>query len=406
MFGRRKKNPPASSTIPSDGIPFLTASDLLSPHERLIKKIRNDAGCTREYFDNYYLPALERLAEMLQLRPFGHEGEYAKKGGAIEVAIKRVALTLKLRLGTLLPLKCKPEEISHRGECWTYGLFITALLRDFGGQMLGVKIIGFTKVDKAAGEWICWKHPMNEYHHYRMKKEEGITRSLTYTTTALHIRDIVPTHGIEWIYSDLELMDCMLDILTGARKIQDNPLYSIIVRATSTLRDEITFEAAMNTLEEGTQNNEPQSSTDELIDKETGEISIASAKIDMRHTGIDTPTTITPSSGQVEPLPSNDIPPEMDDPPQSIEDYPPEPEDEVTPQNFVARLKIDMQKKRITPEYAKSEGNNIKVKYPSTFRSYTDSPSELLNDLRLLGQVIEEGAVKGITSDRIIILKG
>ena len=65
-----------------------------------------------------------------------------------------------------------------------------------------------------------------------------------------------------------------------------------------------------------------------------------------------------------------------------------------------------MQKKRITPEYAKSEGNNIKVKYPSTFRSYTDSPSELLNDLRLLGQVIEEGAVKGITSDRIIILKG
>ena len=126
----------------------------------------------------------------------------------------------------------------------------------------------------------------------------------------------------------------------------------------------------------------------------------------MRHTGIDTPTTITPSSGQVEPLPSNDIPPEMDDPPQSIEDYPPEPEDEVTPQNFVARLKIDMQKKRITPEYAKSEGNNIKVKYPSTFRSYTDSPSELLNDLRLLGQVIEEGAVKGITSDRIIILKG
>lgn len=162
----------------------------------------------------------------------------------------------------------------------------------------------------------------------------------------------------------------------------------------------------MNTIEEGTRNNDSQSSANEHIDKNTGEISIVSAKTDMRQAGINTPITSAPSIVQVETFPSNDIPPEMDEPPQSIEDYPPEPEDEVTPQNFVARLKIDMQKKRITPEYAKSEGNNIKVKYPSTFRSYTDSPSELLNDLRLLGQVIEEGAVKGISSDRIIILKG
>ena len=119
MYGRRKQAPPQQSvSIPSDGIPFLTAKDLLAPHQSLLKKIRNDAGCTREYFDTYYLPAIERLAEMLQLRPFGHDGEYAKKGGAIEVAIKRVALALKLRLGAMLPLNSKPEEIANRGECW------------------------------------------------------------------------------------------------------------------------------------------------------------------------------------------------------------------------------------------------------------------------------------------------
>ena len=408
MFGRRKTTIPAPSTsIPADGIPFLTAKDLLAPHSQLIKKIRNDAGCTREYFDTYYLPAIERLAEMLQLRPFGHEGEYAKKGGAIEVAIKRVALTLKLRLGTLLPLKCKPEEISHRGECWTYGLFIAALLRDFGGQMLGVKIIGFAKNDKPAGEWHCWKHRIDEYNHYRMRKVAGITRSLSYTTTVLHIRDIIPAEGVEWIYGDPELMDCMLDILAGGHKIPDNPLYSIIVRATSTLRDEISFEAALIEVENSVKTREAPAPTSEHIDKETGEV-IKTTPVKPQQAAKE-PAPKQSSHAPVEPIPSNPIdsmPPKMEEPPQNIDDYPPEHDDEITAKNFVSRLRVDIQKKRITTEYAKQEGNTIKVKYPATFRSYTDSPSDLLNELRLIGAIQDEGPIKGISADRVIVLKG
>lgn len=408
MFSRRKTTIPAPSTsIPADGIPFLTAKDLLAPHSQLIKKIRNDAGCTREYFDTYYLPAIERLAEMLQLRPFGHEGEYAKKGGAIEVAIKRVALTLKLRLGTLLPLKCKPEEISHRGECWTYGLFVAALLRDFGGQMLGVKIIGFAKNDKPTGEWHCWKHRIDEFNHYRMRKVAGITRSLSYTSTVLHIRDIIPADGIQWIYGDPELMDCMLDILSGGHKIQDNPLYSIIVRATSTLRDEISFEAALIQVENAANHKDTPAPTSESIDKETGEV-IKTSPTKPQHAEKET-TSKQNSHAPVEPIPLNPIdsmPPEMEEPPQNIDDYPPEHDEEITAKNFVARLKVDIQKKRITSEYAKQEGNTIKVKYPTTFRSYTDSPSDLLNELRLIGAIQDEGPIKGISTDRVIVLKG
>ena len=411
MFSRRKTTIPTPSTsIPADGIPFLTAKDLLAPHSLLIKKIRNDAGCTRAYFDSYYLPAIERLAEMLQLRPFGHEGEYAKKGGAIEVAIKRVALTLKLRLGTLLPLKCKPEEISHRGECWTYGLFVAALLRDFGGQMLGVKIIGFTKNDKPSGEWHCWKDRIDEYNHYRMRKVAGITRSLSYTSTVLHIRDIIPTEGVQWIYGDSELMDCMLDILAGGHKIQDNPLYSIIVRATSTLRDEISFEAALILAENADKPKDSPSPTVERIDRETGEvISTTTPKPQHAEKDIAPEQSSHLSHAPVEEKPSNTtdtMPPEMEEPPQNIDDYPPEHDDEITAKNFVARLKVDIQKKRITSEYAKQEGNTIKVKYPTTFRSYTDSPSDLLNELRLIGAIQDEGPIKGISTDRVIVLKG
>lgn len=405
MFGRRKPAQAQPSTvIPADGIPFLTAKDLLMPHEQLIKKIRHDAGCTRDYFDSYYLPAIERLAELLQLRPFGHEGEYAKKGGAIEVAIKRVALTLKLRLGTLLPLNCKPEEISHRGECWTYGLFVTALLRDFGGQMLGVKIISFNKNDKPAGEWLGWKHRVDEFNHYRMRKVAGITRSLSYTSTVLHIRDIVPTEGIEWIYGDLELLDCMLDILAGGHKIQDNALYSIIVRATSTLRDEISFEAALMKVESNAKASKEPQPASEQVDKETGEV-IKTTLPQHNRPEPQPPVQPKPAPESVAPA-ANELPLESEEPPQSIDDYPPEHDDGITAKNFVARLKVDIQKKRVTQEYAKLEGNTIKVKYPSTFRSYTDSPSDLLNELRLIGVIQSEGERKGVSVDRVIILKG
>ena len=71
----------------------------------------------------------------------------------------------------------------------------------------------------------------------------------------------------------------------------------------------------------------------------------------------------------------------------------------------MARLKVDIQKKRITDEYAKLQGNTIKVRYPSTFRSYTDSPSDLLNELRLIGVIQNEGERKGVSTDRMIILK-
>lgn len=419
MFKKDAPVPPAS--IPDDGIPFLTANDLLSPHAGLLKKVRNDSGATKEFFDTYYRPVLERYAEILQLRPFGHEGKHAVKGGAIEVAIKRVSLALKLRLGALLPLNCRPEEISHRGECWTYGLFITALMRDFGGQNLGVKVIGFDRNDKPAGEWLGWCEPITKYHHYRMKKVAGTSRTISYTSSVLHLRDVIPQAGLEWLYSDLELMDCMLDVLSGAYKIHDNALQSLIVKASSTLRDEISFEAALETVADEVHETEPETKPGEVIDKETGEVKTVAKKPVSQHQ----PTPAEPPSSAVEKTPSEPSDDdknieagekvseqqESDTAQQAPSPQPSEPassgvEEPVTAHNFVPRLKADIRKNRISPEYATKKGNYIEVRYPTTFRSYTDSPSQLLNDLRLNGVIQQEMDRKGTAIDRVIILRG
>lgn len=427
FFKQDKPVPP--SAIPQDGIPFLTANDLLTPHVGLLKKVRNDSGATKEFFDTYYRPVIERYVEILQLRPFGHEGKNAVKGGAIEVAIKRVALALKLRLGALLPLNCRPEEISHRGECWTYGLFITALMRDFGGQKLGVKIIGFDRNDKPAGEWLGWCEPLTKYHHYRMKKVAGTSRTLSYTSSVLHLRDIIPEEGLKWLYSDPELLDCMLDVLCGAHKIHDNALQSLIVKASSTLRDEISFEAALETVADEVHDSQPQAKPNEIIDKETGEVKTKPEQSSTSNTPPKSAEPPAPAQEQQKPAPAvqaqeteNPAPepdrsypehtqPEPESKPQpesteQVSETPPEPEEPVTAHNFVPRLKADIRKNRISPEYATKKGNYIEVRYPTTFRSYTDSPSKLLDELRLNGVIDREMDRKGTAIDRVIILRG
>lgn len=401
MFTLRKKETPAPiSTIPKDAIPFLDASDLLSPHKQLIKKLRDDSGASKDFFDRYYLTAIKRMAEILQLRPFGHEGLYAKKGGAIEVAIKRVALALKLRQGALLPLNCKPEEISHRGECWTYGVFAGALLREFGGQLLSVKIIGFSKIDKAMGEWHGWYEPLTKYHHYRMKKHYDVSRSLSHTSSIIHLTDIIPPHGLEWLYSDKELMDNLLDLLAGANKIRDNPIQHLIVKASVTLRDDISFEAAQKKIETSIETEVRD--TEEVVDKATGEV----LKNDQ------TAPDLGASSSQNQPEP------EPDQAYQDYQDYPEEsdpvysvpPEDKheqtnITAENFTDVIRADLLKKRLSNELGEISGDHIQVMYPAAFRTYTSSPSELLDQLRAMGRVVKEMERKGKTVNRKIILK-
>lgn len=405
MFGRKKSSATQPTvTVPKDGIPFLTAKDLLTPHQSLIKKIRNDVGCTKEYFDAYYMPALNRFAEIMQLRPFGHDGEYAVKGGAIDVAVKRVALSVKLRLGALLPTNCKPEEISHRGESWTYGLFIGALMREFGGQLLGVSLTGFDSRDKPVRQWHGWKDGLSEFNHYRMKKVAGVTRTLSYSTSIMHVRDVVPVSGMEWIYRDQELLDCVLDVVGGTHKIQDNALLTLIGKSSSILRENLSFDIALEMISDKTVDHITNNDTVEKVDHETGEVSIIAnekASLDSPKENVQEPPADAYDQELAE-SPNNQQAVKTESEQVHSE---PNHEEEVTAQNFVARLKLDIQKKRISSDYAKLEGNTIKVTYPTSFRSYTESPSELLSELRLIGAIEKEGQRKGVSTERVIVLK-
>ena len=225
------ESPPKKRKLPPFAHEFKHAAELLSPHKRYLKNIKMDVGAKDDFFERYYQVAIDRFAEAMQLRPYGQQGEYAREGGAIELAIKRLEMSLKLRLGLLLPRNVPAEDIAERKECWTYGVFVTALLREMGGQLLNTEVLGFNTNDKIQGVWVSWLHGLDYHSYYKMRVNEQVARSLSQSSSILQLHHIIPECGLLWMYNDPPLLDDVLGVLSGSPS-RSNMIYSLIVDAT------------------------------------------------------------------------------------------------------------------------------------------------------------------------------
>ena len=239
---------PQNSVTPKGAHDFLTAPVLLTDYTKYLRNIRLDVGATREFYDKYYLEAIYKYIELLQLRPYSHTGDYAKKSGAIEVTIKRVAICMKLRLGYLLPLNVQSEEIAERKERWTYGVFVAALLREMAGIIENTSIITLDRKGQPETIWNGFTDPVKK--HYRMSLNTKVTRSYSQLATIEMMRHIIPKHGMEWLYEDIDLMSCLLDTLSGERRVKVNPLYDICIKGSTSIKEAPIMFAPPNTPEE------------------------------------------------------------------------------------------------------------------------------------------------------------
>lgn len=100
--------------------------------ENRIRSIRRLAGVDRESFDRLYQPALNRYLESAQLQPASMADHHAGLGGLIVHTLEVVELSMKARRQLLLPENSAPEIIRREEHCWTYAVFVAALLHDAG----------------------------------------------------------------------------------------------------------------------------------------------------------------------------------------------------------------------------------------------------------------------------------
>lgn len=406
-FGKPKQSIPSivkKSSLPKGAYPFLTAEELLRPHHRYMKAIRDDCEATGEYYLNYFLPAINRYVEIIQLRPYGQDkgSEFYTVGGAVELTIKRVAMTLKLRKGLLLPQNEHPESISKKAALWTYGAFTAALLREMGGQLLSIDLIGFDKKDKEQGIWKGWSDSLNKYEYYKIKPSTSVTRSLSQTASCMQLPLVLPLKGIEWLHEDLKLLDCVLDLLSGGRRIENNPLTDLVMEASNAIRE------ANLVLEGQTAIQSPLNMPEgEMLDTSTGEVVSASPKKSEHKK----PSTKSPSEQKMDLeqaiLDMQDEMPTMEPLEPTYEEVQPVRNEKSYTIKTLSKLIIsDLESGNIDPKEAWLLDDVLHILYPQTLKHYSDSPSDLFNELKLNGYVTgEKGRLKGGTNKIITLRK-
>tara|TARA_R110001583_G_scaffold8694_4_gene41306 strand:- start:215 stop:1429 length:1215 start_codon:yes stop_codon:yes gene_type:complete len=379
--------------LPKGAYPFLTAEELIKPHARYIKVIKDDSEATKAYFETYYLPAIHRYAEIMQQRPHG-AGEFAKNGGAIEVMIKRVAMALKLRKGLLLPQNEHPEEMSRKGPLWTYGVFAAALLKEMGGQLLSMQIVGFDQKHQEKGVWRGWYNSLNDCAYYKMKADLTISRSVAQTSSAMLLPMVLTKKGVQWLHDDINLIDCLLDQLMAGHKIEGNPIYTLIADASRAIS-----EADLVLDNKKSIDSSLTVSTGEKIDLSTGEVTEdASSQKPVSPVKKERPAE-KPQQETIEPIQTTV---EAHEPKVSTA---PVKTNDVTVKNFAQRVIADLESGKLTAKEAWILNNALHIKYPSTFNYYNNSPAELLNELEIHGHVIKKHDRDKSGSGRTIELK-
>lgn len=429
-------------SLPPHAHPFRSATELLEPYSQYLKTLKSDTDATKDYFDDYYLPVIHRTVEMLQLRPYGHSGDYSRVGGAIDLIIKRSAMTLKIRKSLMMPPHADAEEIAFKQALWTFGAFVTAIAKDLGGILLATELISYTSKNEDQGrEWIGWYHDLDKTSHYKMREVKGIGRGLSQTSSVMLLSQIVPRKGLEWIYRDLSLLDHILDMISGRYTIEPNILTNLGRDVALALRDEdITLTPAdvVDVVDAPVPG--------ESIDLESGEIttqqdydlppmpehmaddyyqpepeapheSLPAEKVTQnkpehqnvkpkkdeaeqpplknQHDDENKPTQNKPKPNkpkQEKPKQNTQEKPKGDAPEKKVSDKPKPVEDvkekKIEVSSFASTVRASIFAGALPKELAWEKGGEVYLLYPDGFKHYTTSPGDLLSQLGIRGYIV------------------
>ena len=191
---------------------------LLRPHKKPIAEIRAIVGLPRNYWNALYLNTLTRLAEYVQELPASEAHHHSTAGGLLSHSIEVALNALRIRRGKLLPPNTDAETVTRLKDVWTYAVFTGAIGHDLGKPITDMQIELLDKKRQPIGGWSPFKGPMtgNERaRHYQLRFRRKRIHGAHERASALYIHHILPTVGIEWLASELELFHYWTNLITG-----------------------------------------------------------------------------------------------------------------------------------------------------------------------------------------------
>ncbi|KGM38740.1 hypothetical protein JY96_21490 [Aquabacterium sp. NJ1] len=151
-------------------------------------------------------------------------------------ALEVVDAALAFRAGMELPRGRGTEDRKRLAHRWTVGVFLAALLHDLGKPMADMRVSLFGDLVHDAHRWAALAGPMTSagaFTHYSVDFVDGSEKDyqLHQKLPAILMQRFVPETVLRWLADDAELLNELLQYLSGDNK--EGILAEIVKRADS-----------------------------------------------------------------------------------------------------------------------------------------------------------------------------
>lgn len=217
--GVQKITPTDSPTSVTNPI-SMPGHDLLAPEYRkkTVVLIKRALSVTPEVWEDHYLYALSRFAELVQDHPASRQHHHSEPGGLLDHTLEVTLRALRLSSGVILPPGAEPEELLHNAERWRFGVFVCALLHDIG-KVIGDQETVYKDESGKFNHWQAWHGPIpfgSEYV-YRYRQTHGEHIHGLHEKLGITLLPFLLTHSTsKWLTSDRKLLGQMMNTLSAS----------------------------------------------------------------------------------------------------------------------------------------------------------------------------------------------
>ncbi len=233
MFFKRKPESTAVTPSDIDGDVVLSSTVLLEKNAQTLAVIKEQVATTPTMWSEYYLAAISRYAEYVQMLPASQAHHHDHAGGLLEHTLQTVAFAMKLRRGYILPLNTSPEKAVVVKEHWTWAVFVSALSHDLGKVATDVVVSVLNSKGGQIGRWSPYFGAMTKVpgacsYTYRYRPERKYQDHMI--VSPILLQHIFCANSMDWLSREVGAQQAMLATLAGDKK---NPVGTIVRKADS-----------------------------------------------------------------------------------------------------------------------------------------------------------------------------
>lgn len=187
-------------------LPVMPASELLglSRYQKLLGRLKDISAVPEEHFEALYTKAINQFAEYVQVIP-------SERNGALVSLLNE-----GLARGFTAQQQFIADHPEHLDPLMLYASFTAGMLLDINKIFINQRVV----MTNEQGEYIDTWNPfegsmMGKGEHYKLYAYTDSFQRIEKPVTILLARQIVPSLGLSWLTSDLNVFADWLDALEG-----------------------------------------------------------------------------------------------------------------------------------------------------------------------------------------------